>query len=272
MIVLMKHLSVILSALLFFGSRSFATVTAPTCSTTYRTAVNESEPLYYRDDQHNKYVGISSDVIDELAKRTGCNFEAQQINRSKLYQEMSSFRVDLALVTIRNNRYDKVGKFLPITSIQREVAGPKELVHVHSSIQDFINNIRVKFIILPGAPFFFTPEESARLEKEGRFMTTTSLQEAYALLVRSKNTVIMQTTFVQDYFFAKMKLDRNFARIPDRKTTFEIGAYYIVKKSNEQNLPVIEKTLKQIASDGTWDRIIRKHTKLAENSELLGKN
>lgn len=268
----MKRILVVLAILLTFTEQSPAAVAVPKCATTYRTAVNESEPLYYRDEAHNKFIGITADVIDELAKRTGCKFEVQPINRSKLYQDMASFRVDLALVTIRNERYDKVAKFLPIAKLQREVAGPKELLHVHSSIQDFINNIRVKFIILPGAPFFFTPAENERIEKEGRFLTTTSLQEAYALLARSKNSLIVQTTFIQDYFFSKLKLDRTFARISDPKTVFEIGAYYIVKKGNQQNLPVIEKTLKDIANDGTWERILHHNTKLADNSELLGKN
>ena len=118
---------------------------------------------------------------------------------------MAATRIDLALVTIRNDRFDKIAKFFPIAPSTREVAAHRTTLKTHANVRSFIKDTKIKFIILPGASYFFTKDESEKLEKERRFITTTSLQEAYGLLARTTNTAVMQNDFVNEYFFKTKK-------------------------------------------------------------------
>lgn len=247
-----------------------STAHAQTCNVTLRTALNESEPLYFRVGDTKKYVGISSDVVAELRDRTDCGFDTIVVNRSKLYQEMSATRIDFALVTIRNDRFDKIAKFFPIAFTSRELAATRALIKTHPNVESFIKDSKIKFIILPGASYFFKKAESEKLEKESRYVTTTSLQEAYELLKRTPNAAVIQNDFVNDYFFKKKNM-KDFDRVPDKGEPFAIGAYYISRRGAEKAASSIEKALADMGTDGTWRKIVKRYTEASDKSEASQK-
>jgi len=246
--------------LLLYASSAFS-VGNGACTDIYRVAVNESEPLYFRSDRTDSFSGLTQDVLRELEIRTGCKFEPVVFNRSKVYAEMQAFRVDLVLVTIRNPIYDKVAEFLPIATTMREVLISRSQLRAHKSFTSVINDPKIRFIVLPGVSFLFLATESHQLEKEGRFLTTTSLQSAYDLLARSNIYAAVQPEFVHNYFISKKKLGDEFVRIPDPLSTFEIGAYYVSKKDHPmKSIFQVKTAFKKMTADGTWKKLIDKYS------------
>jgi polar amino acid transport system substrate-binding protein len=240
--------------LVFLFPSSFAQAAPLPCLGIYKVALNESEPLYFRDWQAQRYVGASLDVVEQLAKRTSCQFNTVAMNRSRLVNEMKSYRMDLVVVTVRNETFDGIAKFVPLESVHREAVISADKGFRYKSFQDLLNDREIHFVILPAVTIFFTKEEVAKLYREGRFTTATSLQNSYELLKRTKNMAIVQTDWVNQYFQKTMDMQSKFIRIKDDAKTFEIGIY---NRSNisAADMKSITKALDDMVVDGTWKKI-----------------
>ncbi|WP_413585270.1 transporter substrate-binding domain-containing protein [Bdellovibrio sp. HCB274] len=229
------------------------------CVGTYKVAVNESEPLYFRDGNAQRFIGASQDVLNELAVRTGCRFSVASLNRTRLISELKSFRIDLIVVTIKNPVFDELAGFIPMESIQREALVTVESGSKYKTVADLIKDPQIHFLILPALSVFFTKEESVKLRKEGRFITATSIQNSYEILRRTTQTAVVQGDWVNSYYINTMNLTGNYLRVLDPSKAFEVGIYYRSNIDNQKDLNAIKQALGNMVSDGTWKKITERY-------------
>ncbi|QDK46864.1 hypothetical protein DOM22_17720 [Bdellovibrio sp. ZAP7] len=240
-----------LPAFLSFYLLAQQTMAIP-CQGSYRVAVNESEPLYFQEGSSKRYTGVSFDTVEELAKRTTCKFTAVPLNRSRLLSEIKSYRIDLVVVTIKNPIFDEYAQFIPIQKIHREAL----LINKdkHKSFREVLTDTKIRFIILPAAAYFFTPDEVQMLTKAERFKTAPSLQAAYQMLTRTPRAAIVQNAFVHEYFKKTVPLSSEYTRVPDSESSFEIGIYHRTK-DRVRDMDAISEAISDMVKDGTWERI-----------------
>ncbi|WP_413292569.1 substrate-binding periplasmic protein [Bdellovibrio sp. HCB185ZH] len=258
-------------SMIFFGAfLSLFLLAQPTmalpCQGSYRVAVNESEPLYFQEENSKKFTGVSFDTVEELAKRTTCKFTAVPLNRSRLLSEIKSYRIDLVVVTIKNPVFDEYAQFIPIQKVQREAL----LINKenHKTFRDVLNDPKIHFIILPAAAYFFTTAEVETLTKADRFKTAPSLQAAYQLLNRTPHAAVVQNEFVHEYFKKTVPLSQNYTRIPDTESSFEIGIYNRTK-DRSKDLEAISQAIQEMVKDGTWERITKSYTNYKKPASRL---
>lgn len=145
------------------------------CDRIFRIGVNESEPLYYKNEKF-VYTGFVYDLVREMAARTGCRFVPEQMNRSRVYLDLRTSRIDMVVVTIKNRLFDEIALFIPLYRFRREALVPAGKGR-YSDFNQLLMDPDLRFAILPRAAFLFTPEEEQRLTKEKRLVTTPSLQK-----------------------------------------------------------------------------------------------
>jgi polar amino acid transport system substrate-binding protein len=233
--------------------------TKPPCVLSFRTAVNESEPLYFRDSKTRKFTGYTFDILQELSRRTGCAFDAVVTNRSRAYQDLLASRTEIVGVTIKNSTFDKAGKFMALSSVKREILISSPFAKGRTSFSELLNDPKVRFVVMPGASFFFEATESEKLEKESRFVTTTSLDAAYDLISKKPNFAIMQNDFVHGYFQKKLGLNKNYVRVRDEKSNFQMGFYYNPQRVQKPQVQLIEQAMSEMHADGTLEKLTSRY-------------
>lgn len=76
-----------------------------------RLAYFEFGYQYYELDGQGH--GIDKDVVDELAKRTGCQFSTQAMPRARVWAELASGELDMSVAGIQNPERDQFAWFAP---------------------------------------------------------------------------------------------------------------------------------------------------------------
>ncbi len=243
---------------ILFGTL-YSTAAVP-CLGSYKVAVNESEPLYFRDPKAKKYIGVSQDLIDELSLRTTCKFTTLPLNRTRLISEMKSFRVDFIIVTVKNPVFDSIAKFISMETVSRAAFLSTESKGKHQTFSDLLKDTHLRFVVLPALSIFFTKEELERLTKERRFITAPSIQSAYDIIARTPNTVVVQADWIHRYFISSRNLSpQKYTLLVDPPKDFEIGIYYRGNISNPNDITAISQALRDFVADGTWKKIKDKY-------------
>ena len=105
----------------------------------YRVAFYEYAVLYQRGAD-GQYRGIDKDLIDELARRSGCRFETVLESRARTWALMASGGVDITVSAVINAERDHLFELLPYVQSRRAV-----LLHdpaVPGSPEAFLNDAR----------------------------------------------------------------------------------------------------------------------------------
>ncbi|SFM19420.1 substrate-binding periplasmic protein [Rugamonas rubra] len=75
-------------------------------------AYYELGALYYRGpDGH--WTGIDKDVVDELARRTGCRFQTTLESRVRIWSQLASGKLDMSVSGIATPEREKFAQFIP---------------------------------------------------------------------------------------------------------------------------------------------------------------
>ncbi|QDK44954.1 hypothetical protein DOM22_07145 [Bdellovibrio sp. ZAP7] len=247
---------------LSFLTCCFAQGSPTSCIGSYKVALNESEPLYMRDSANRRDSGISVEFLDELVKRTGCKFSSTPLNRSRLLIELKAHRVDLVVMTVKNPTFDQVAKSIKIESVPREMLISSTLKNKIKSIEEAMNDPSIRFLVLPAVTIYFTPEETEKLQREQRFVTAPSIQNTFQVLKRTKNSAVIQTDFVNQYFQNTLDMKSDFTRIADQSKNYDIVIYYrsIIRP---EDLTSITQAVNEIVADGTWKKIKDKYASVS---------
>lgn len=86
----------------------------------YRVAFYEYAVLYHRDGD-GQYRGIDKDVIDELARRSGCRFEPRLESRARTWALLASGGVDITVSAVMNAERERIVELLPYVQSRRVV-------------------------------------------------------------------------------------------------------------------------------------------------------
>lgn len=86
----------------------------------YRVAFYEYGVLYHRDAD-GQYRGIDKDVIEELARRTGCRFETRLESRARIWALLTSGGVDITVSAVMNPERGRIVELVPYVQSRRVV-------------------------------------------------------------------------------------------------------------------------------------------------------
>ncbi len=86
----------------------------------YRVAFYEYAVLYHRDAD-GQYRGIDKDVVDELARRSGCRFETRLESRARTWSLLATDGVDITVSAVMNAERARIAELLPYIQSRRVV-------------------------------------------------------------------------------------------------------------------------------------------------------
>jgi polar amino acid transport system substrate-binding protein len=252
----------ILLCLLFlglYGGSSLQQAVAAPCGP-YSLAFYEHGVLYYRD-ANGDYAGIDLDVVNELAKRSGCMFNTVLESRVRIWDQLAKNVLDLSVSGIPSPEREQYAEFMlylqshNFALIRRDLAGAlstpeafladtKRLVVVvksfkHGAVFDaWLDKMRTQQRVTEVPDF----ESAVRVFKLGRADAMLALPTSWPLILRREG--LQDQVSVLDW------------APQDRITAGLIVSRQRVSEVDRQRLRA---ALTSMLKDGTLEAIFKRH-------------
>ncbi|NGZ85048.1 substrate-binding periplasmic protein [Duganella aceris] len=89
-------------------------------------------------EANGKIGGISVDVVNEIARRTGCKFEFLWFPRQRLFVELEAGRIDMTMAALRTPERDVYARYLPYAYLQYDLVLSNTPGRPYTSLGDFV--------------------------------------------------------------------------------------------------------------------------------------
>ncbi|MEL4179175.1 substrate-binding periplasmic protein [Roseateles sp. PN1] len=232
----------------------------------YKLAFYEHGVLHFRDAQ-GQYAGIDSDVVAELAKRSGCVFKPVLESRVRIWDQLARQQLDITVSGIPTPERVQYAEFMLYMQSHNYVLMPKGLNSQLTSMAAFLADSSRQIVVVKSfkhglvldawleqlraqqrvmeAPDF---EAALRVLKAGRVDAMLALPTTWALLVRREEAhkqFDLLDWAPQDHITAGLVVSRH--------------------KVNEADRRRLRLALLSMRRDGTLDAIFKRYV----GTELL---
>ncbi len=224
----MKRCRMILTASLCFGlALAQARVDCPAVT---RVGVSDLGYTSFREDGHIR--GISVDVVKEMARRTGCQFEFFWYPRQRLFVELEAGRIDMTLAALRTPERDAYASFLPYAYLQYDLILAEPAGQHYASLGDFVARGTGRLNVTRGMAYDAAVEtQLALLASAGRLEVVSDFETVFGKLEMGRADGTLATPPI----YARHLKSRNFkARlsvIPLPEATAQFTGVYLSKKT-----------------------------------------
>lgn len=155
-----------LFAALLLGS-PHAVAQTLTCPTLTRIGVSALGYSSFEED--GKLRGASVGLADELAKRSGCKVEVKMFPRNRLFAELKTGNIDMAMAAIQTPERDQSGVFLPYGYAVFDLILSRDITEKYTSLEDFVKRGSGRLNLPRGSAYPPDIERLlAELDKAGR--------------------------------------------------------------------------------------------------------
>jgi polar amino acid transport system substrate-binding protein len=105
-------------------------------------ACYEMDALYYHAPDGG-WAGIDKDVIDELARRTGCRFQTTRESRVRIWSQLARAKLDMSVSGIATPERERFARFIPYFSTRNYVLMRQDLRPDAASAHDWFCHARL---------------------------------------------------------------------------------------------------------------------------------
>jgi polar amino acid transport system substrate-binding protein len=221
------------------------------CDRPVALAYYEFGPLYHDG------VGIDRDVVEELARRTGCRFETTVKPRAQIWQELQSGVLDMTTSGLRTDARNQFAYFIPYLGLKNVVVTDRVLAGEIRSFDDVVDNAQMKIGVVKGyvhgSYFDFRLKAAAE-----RIVALPDQNAIYAALRKGEVQAIISAAFNYEYFFALPEERAAFAMIDvSPAPPVSQNMVFSRRRFNDAEINAWTRVFEQMRLDGTVERICR---------------
>ncbi|WP_413577612.1 substrate-binding periplasmic protein [Bdellovibrio sp. HCB290] len=227
------------------------------CSRTFEVGLADYAPIYLREK--GRLGGIGIEVSRELSRRTGCSFIETEYTRPAAISRMRQGRMDLFFLAGSKFEFENVGVFMPLYEAERSLTYLRSLKKNYVSVQDFLNDKKMRVGVMIGSHSAWTPEELALLNAEGRTVGAPNPEGLFRMLKSGRVQAVLFSTATSLYYIDKLKIAEISTRLPDQKVKSQVGYVYSTRRMSPQEVELINRNMRAMETDGTLKKIYSKH-------------
>lgn len=226
----------------------------------YSLAFHEYGALYYRGED-GRWEGLDKDLVDELARRSGCRFETRLESRVRIWAQLPAGQLDITVSALPTAERERIVEFLPYVESRQYVLLRPELAATLDSAAAFSADSGRTLLVVRGAQH--TPTLQAwidSLRAQGRVMESpdqTSAKRAFKA-GRADAMVLGANSLA-----AARRNDRSFASFaamsyaPQEHT---VGALALSRERvSEADRALLRQTLQEMQRDGSLAAIKKRY-------------
>jgi len=247
------NLLCILVACLLQGN---AAATTPCGS--YQVAFYDHGALNYRHTG-GQWRGIDRDVIDELARRTGCELAPLVESRVRIWSMMESGRLDMTVSGISTPDRQAYAHFIPYIATRNFILVSKDVDATVRSLDDFAANPQYKVAAIKSfrhGPIF--DAWLVKLRAQGRVYDAVDFTALMRLVKigRVHAVIALQTSWVP----LRAETEAAGLRVMDWAHDPLVGSLVLSKKRMpEATAALFAQTIAAMRQDGTLEAIFARH-------------
>lgn len=214
--------ALILSISLLLGAHAAADAACPAL-----TRVGISDLGYSSFRTETGVGGISVDVANELARRTGCKISFLWFPRGRLFVELEAGRIDMTLGAVRTAERELYASYLPYAYVQYDLVLSKRVQGRYNSLADFVARGSAHLNVTRGVQYGAAIEaELAALDKAGRLELVNDFDTVFSKLElgRTDGTLASPPIYTSHLRRAGLESAVTITALPESPPQF-IGVY-----------------------------------------------
>lgn len=216
--------------------------------------------------------GIDKDVVDELVKRSGCQFELQVMTRARIWADLASGDLDMSVSGIQNSERDRFAWFAHYLTMKNYALVHKDVAVSVRRAEDFIANPALQFGVVRAFRHGARQDQWLEpLRAANRVQESPSVEPIFRKLKDHR----IDAMFSQPPVYRKYLQDYAMQDVVDIQdwTPAEKGVPHglILAKSRftEGQFAQWQKLVQEMRTDGTLRRIYHRYLPADEVRQLL---
>ncbi|MBB5019908.1 polar amino acid transport system substrate-binding protein [Chitinivorax tropicus] len=226
----------------------------------------------YRTGEDGKAVGVDKDLIEEVSRRSGCQFESRVQSRVRIWRAMEVGSLDMTLSSAATPERERLAWFIPYIADYLNFFIRADLNEL-DGLAAFEANPALRVAILRGARYSKGYDDFVdRLRLKGRVEDLTTMQAGFAKFRAGRVHGFIAPGSVGKELLREGQLQHQFLpKLWDTEATI-VGAIAMSKqRMTETQYQQLSTIIKAIRQDGTFRTILLRHSNesVAANSEML---
>lgn len=195
------------------------------------TRVGLSDLGYSSYRENGRIVGIAVDVINEMAKRSGCKFEFHWYPRQRLFVELQSGHIDMAMGAFRTPERDAYARHLPYAYLQYDLILREAPARSYASLSEFVERGAGRLNVTRGL-VYDSPIETqlALLANAGRLEVVNDFETVFGKLEMGRADGTIATAAIYGKYLKDGKL-KNSVVIPIAEATPRVTGIYVSRNT-----------------------------------------
>ncbi len=231
---------------------------AATCGP-YTVAMYEHGALYYRSGA--QWSGIDKDIVDELARRTGCELRMTRDSRIRIWTMLKEGTLDMTMSSIATPERESFARFTPYLQSRNMLLLRNEAAAHAATLEQFAARPELKVAVIKGFRHGTTYDAWLdRLRKQGRVYDTPDYSTLLRLFQYGRVHAILQLSSNIDALHRDAHLRGQF-RVLDLVPRENVqGSLVISRLVADAPATKMEQALRAMREDGTVKTIMERHT------------
>lgn len=225
----------------------------------YTVAMYEHGALYYRSGE--QWTGIDKDIVDELARRTGCELRMTRDSRIRIWTMLKEGTLDMTMSGISTPEREGFARFTPYLQSRNMLLVRNEAARHGSTLEQFAAQPELKVAVIKGFKHGATYDAwLERLRKQGRVYDTPDYATLLRLFQFGRVHAIFQLSSNVDLLNRDTQLHGKF-RVLDLVPRENVqGSLVISRLIADTSATRLELALRAMREDGTIKIIMERHT------------
>ena len=223
-----KRKRIFVIAAVWFGCS--AAQAGPVCPPVTRVGLSDLGYTAFRED--GKIGGISVEVVNEIARRTGCKFEFVWYPRQRLFVELEAGRIDMTMGALRTPERDVYARYLPYAYLQYDLILNEPAGQHYSGLADFVARGTGRLNVTRGMNYDTAVEtQLALLASAGRLEVVNDFETVFGKMEMGRADGTLATPPIYTRYLRSGALRDRASVIPLPEATPRFTGVYLSKKT-----------------------------------------
>jgi polar amino acid transport system substrate-binding protein len=203
---------------------------APVCPQVTRVGLSDLGYGAYREQ--GRIGGITVDVANEMARRTGCKFEFHWYPRQRLFIELAAGHIDMTMGALRLPERDAYANFLPYGWVQYDLVLTRSGGQHYTSLSDFVARGSGRLNVTRGIAYDPAIEtQLALLAAAGRLESVNDFETVFGKLEMGRADGTLATPPIYGRYLKQSGLHARALIVPLPESAPRLTGIYLSKQT-----------------------------------------
>ncbi len=236
----------------------------------YSAALYEHGALYHKDVDGN-WSGIDKDILDEVSRRSGCQFQTSLDSRVRIWARLEQGTLDMSVSGIPTPEREKFAQFIPYLGSRNYLLMQKSVAQRVLTASGFAADSTLKIGVVKSFKHgAFYDAWLEPLRAQGRVYEAADLSGVLNLfkIGRVQAMIALPTSWVP--FIKQEKMEDKIRVLDPAQKNDVIGGLVISRQRVPQHaVEAMRKAIKEMREDGTLKTIYTRHVGAELAAELV---